>query len=111
MKIFLDTGSITEIESFTALGIIDGLDISDWETSLNPKLKGRPLQLNQEVAKCLAIKSDLTGFLIGTTHALRLFDPVGKILWRVRMPGVVWGVNTSGRVALAALGDGTIRWY
>ena len=91
--------------------ITDGLDISDWETSLNPKLKGRPLQLNQEVAKCLAIKSDLTGFLIGTTHALRLFDPVGKILWRVRMPGVVWGVNTSGRVALAALGDGTIRWY
>jgi WD40 repeat protein len=91
--------------------ITDGLEISDWETSLTPKLKGRPLQLNQEVAKCLAIKSDLTGFLIGTTTALRLFDSAGKVLWQVRMPGVVWGVNTDGRIVLAALGDGTIRWY
>lgn len=91
--------------------ITGGLGISDWETSLSPKLNGRPLKLNQEVAKCLAIKSDQTGFLIGTTHALRLFDPAGRMLWRVRMPGVVWGVNTSGRIALAAMGDGTIRWY
>jgi WD40 repeat protein len=91
--------------------ITDGLDISDWETSLTPRLRGNPLQLNQEVAKCLAIKSDLTGFLMGTPQALRLFDSSGKVLWRVRMPGVVWGVNTKGRVALAALGDGTIRWY
>jgi len=27
------------------------------------------------------------------------------------MPGVVWGVNTNGQAAVAALGDGTIRWY
>jgi WD40 repeat protein len=91
--------------------ITDGLEISDWETSLTPKLRGRSLQLNQEVAKCLAIKSDLTGFLMGTTNALRLFDSAGAMLWQVRMPGVVWGVNTNGRIALAALGDGTIRWY
>jgi WD40 repeat protein len=91
--------------------VTEGLEISDWETSLSPKLRGRPLQLNQEVAKCLAIKPDLTGFLMGTTHALRLFDSSGKMLWRVRMPGVVWAVNTNGRVTVAALGDGTIRWY
>ena len=27
------------------------------------------------------------------------------------MPGVVWAVNTDGRIVVAALGDGTIRWY
>jgi WD40 repeat protein len=91
--------------------ITEGLGISDWETSLTPKLKGRPLQLKQEVAKSLAIKPDMKGFLIGTTNSLRLFDSAGAVLWRVRMPGVVWGVNTNGQAAVAALGDGTIRWY
>jgi len=91
--------------------ITEGLGISDWKTSLTPKLNGRPLQLKQEVAKSLAIKPDMQGFLIGTTNSLRLFDSAGAVLWRVRMPGVVWGVNTNGQVAVATLGDGTIRWY
>ena len=91
--------------------IIDGLEVSDWNTSLTPKLKGKPLQLKQEVAQNLAIKPDRSGFLMGTTNALWLFDSGGTALWRVRTPGAVWGVNTNGRVATAALGDGTIRWY
>ena len=91
--------------------ITEGIGISNWETSLNPKLNGRPLQLKQEVAKSLAIKPDMTGFLLGTTNSFRLFDSAGAELWRVRMPGVVWGVNTNGQAAVAALGDGTIRWY
>jgi len=91
--------------------ITQGLGISDWETTLTPRLKGRPLKLKQEVAKSLAIKSDLTAFLLGTTNALWLFDSAGAVLWRVRMPAVVWAVNTNSQVALAALGDGTIRWY
>jgi len=91
--------------------ITRGLQITDWQTSLTPKLNGRPLQLKQEVAKCVAVKPDLTGFLLGTTNALWHFDPAGKELWRIRTPGVVWGVNTNGSVAVAALGDGTIRWF
>jgi len=89
----------------------EGLEVSDWNTSLSPKLKGKPLQLKQEVAKSLAIKPDRSGFLMGTTIGLWLFDSAGTALWRVRMPGVVWEVNTNGRVATTALGDGTIRWY
>ena len=91
--------------------LTEGLDISDWKTSLTPKLKGRPLELKQEVAKCLAIEPDLSGFLVGTTNALWRFQPTGGKVWRVRMPGVVWAVNTNGQIVVAALGDGTIRWY
>jgi WD40 repeat protein len=91
--------------------ITKGLGVSNWKTSLSPKLKGKPLKLKQEVAKSLAIKPDRSGFLLGTTNALRLFDSAGTELWRVRMPGAVWGVNTNGKVAVAALSDGTIRWY
>ena len=91
--------------------LTEGLGISDWETSLTPKLKGRPLKLKQEVAKSLAIKPDLTGFLLGTVSSLWLFDSSGAVLWKVRMPGVVWAVNTASKAVVAALGDGTIRWY
>jgi WD40 repeat protein len=91
--------------------ITEGLGIADWKNSLTPKLKGYPLSLKQELAKCLAIRPDKSGFLLGTSTSLFLFDSAGKWVWRVRTPGGVWGVNTNGLVAVAALSDGTIRWY
>jgi len=91
--------------------ITEGLGVTDWKNSLTPKLKGNPLSLKQELAKCLAIRPDKSGFLLGTSTSLFLFDSAGKRVWRVRTPGGVWGVNTNGQVAVSALGDGTIRWY
>jgi WD40 repeat protein len=91
--------------------ITDGLGVSDWRSSLSPKLKGNPLPLKNENSESLAIKPDRSGFLLGTVFFLRLFDASGKGLWRVRTPGAAWGVNTNGHVAVAALSDGTIRWY
>jgi hypothetical protein len=91
--------------------ITDGLGVSDWKDSLFPKLKGKPLPLKNDPAQSLAIKPDNSGFLLGTTVSLRLFDPTGKESWRVITPGAAYSVNTNGRLAVAALGDGTIRWY
>jgi WD40 repeat protein len=92
--------------------ITDGLRVSDWRTSLSPKLKGNPLPLlKNESSQSLAIKPDRSGFLLGTVWFLRLFDSTGRELWSVRTPGGAWGVNTNGQVAVAALSDGTIRWY
>jgi hypothetical protein len=92
--------------------ITDGLGVSDWRTSLSPKLKGNPLPLfKNESSQSLAIKPDRSGFLLGTVWLLRLFDATGRELWRVRTPGSAWGVNTNGQVAVTALSDGTIRWY
>ncbi len=91
--------------------ITDGLGVSDWRNSLVLKLKGNPLPLKDDPAQSLAIKPDSSGFLLGTSLTLRLFDPAGKESWRVRTPGAAWSVNTNGRLAVAALGDGTIRWY
>jgi WD40 repeat protein len=91
--------------------ITAGLEVSDWKTSMSPKLKGMPLPLKSESAESLAILPDRSAFLLGTGIGLWLFDPAGKPLWRIRTPGAVWGVNTNGQVAVAAIGDGTIRWY
>lgn len=91
--------------------ITAGLGVSDWKNSLSPKLNGKPLPLKNDPAASLAIKPDRSGFLLGSTSHLYSFSSEGKTLWRVRTPSAVFGVNTNGQVAVAAVGDGTIRWY
>jgi WD40 repeat protein len=91
--------------------ITKGMQITDWNVSIAPKLKGRPLDLKQQLSLCLAASPDRSGFLLGTDVALWHFDAAGGQRWRVRMPSAVWGINTDGRLAVAALADGTIRWY
>jgi len=91
--------------------ITEGLGVSGWKSSRSPSLKGRPLPLKNQLVQSLAIKPDNSGFLLGTATGLFLFDSQGKVLWRFRGPSAAWTVNTNGQVAVAALGDGTIRWY
>jgi WD40 repeat protein len=93
----------------------EGIKITDWQNSLAPKLNGEPLALDQyEISRSLALAPDRTSFLLGADWYLRLFDTKGKEIWRIPVPGpAAWGVNISGdgKKALAAFGDGTIRWY
>ena len=91
-----------------------GLNITDWSDTYTPKLNGRSLPLEQyEKSRSLAIAPDEQSFLLGTESRLRLFDRQGNEKWQIPSPGVVWGVNISGnsQLAVAALGDGTLRWY
>lgn len=90
------------------------LRITDWKDSSSPHLNGRPLVLQPgEVSRSLAIAPDQEHFLLGTESKLRFFSRDGTPRWRIAVPGIVWNVNISknGRVVVAALGDGTIRWY
>ena len=91
-----------------------GLDITDWENATNPKLNGKPLKFRRDdFSRSLAISPEKDTFLIGSKLFLYFFDRQGHQKWVVRVPGEAFAVNTStdGRVAVAALGDGTIRWY
>src|SRR5205085_7353945 len=66
-----------------------------------------------EISRSLAIAPDGERFLLGADYRIRLFNRSGQELWNVPVPGATWAVNISGdgRLALAAFGDGTIRWY
>lgn len=91
-----------------------GLNITDWKNNEEPKLNGGKLALEQyEKSRSLAVAPDNSRFLLGTDYRIRLFDRTGKELWNVPAPGTAWAVNISGdgRLAVAACGDGTIRWY
>jgi WD40 repeat protein len=90
-----------------------GLKITDWKTA-NPKLNGSSIKMwRDDHSRSLAISPEKNTFLLGTNYFLYLFDRGGSEIWKVRVPGGAFNVNisTNGRVGVAALGDGTIRWY
>lgn len=89
------------------------LRITSWK-NYQPELNGKDLKLDQyEKSRSLSIAPDGGSFLLGADWSLRLFDREGKEKWKVSVPDTAWAVNIAGngRVAVAAFGDGTIRWY
>ena len=91
-----------------------GLPLRDWRNDLTPKLSGKPLKLEKnETSRSLAIAPDRRSFVLGTDWYLRRFSAGGEEVWSVALPAAAWavGVSGDGRVAVAALANGTIRWY
>ena len=91
-----------------------GLAVTDWRDHGQPMLNGQPLPLGpREVSRSLAIAPDERGLVLGTEWHLRGFDRSGSTRWATRTPAPVWATAFSGdgRWVVAALGDGTIRWY
>jgi len=93
---------------------ITGINIAKWEGEFNPTLDGKPLGIDQyELSRSLTIRPDRTGFLLGTEFRIRAYTVEGKLRWSQQAPSLTFGVNMArdGEIAIAAYGDGTIRWY
>ncbi|MEK7752060.1 MAG: hypothetical protein AAB654_09105 [Acidobacteriota bacterium] len=89
-------------------------DIVDWKDHYKPVINGNSPRLDDyEMSRAYAIAPDGSTVLLGTEWAVRLFDREAKEIWSQQLPAVAWRVNVSqnGKMALAALSDGTIRWY
>ena len=93
----------------------DGLPISDWQESDSPRLDGRALPgvPAGNLVRSLSVAVKGSGFVMGSSQFLHSFHADGRARWRQALPGVAWGVNQSedGRWVVAALSDGTLRWY
>ncbi len=88
--------------------------VSNVRDSTNPTFNGQPLLLKpHEFSYRLAIAPNDERFLLGTNFWLRCLDHAGEPQWEQPVPGEAWSVNISGdgRLAVAAFGDGTIRWF
>jgi hypothetical protein len=91
-----------------------GLAVERWWFNRSPTLDGKPIKLAPyERSISLAIHPDNTRFVLGADWSLRAFDAQGRLIWRRAAPAAAWAVNVSGdgRLAIAAYGDGTIRWH
>ncbi|MEE8444231.1 MAG: caspase family protein, partial [Alphaproteobacteria bacterium] len=93
---------------------LPGLDIRLWKGSEPPELNGKKLKLAEhEEPVSLAIAPNRRSFFIGTGWRLYHFDAHGKERWRIEVPGGAKAVNVTkdSKIVVAALGDGTVRWY
>ncbi len=93
---------------------VPGLRITGWQNTTAPTVNGRKLVLDgEERAHSLAIAPDGRSFLLGGDYWLRLYDARGTLLAKAALPAAAGGVviTRSGSVAVAALTDGTLRWY
>jgi WD40 repeat protein len=95
----------------------EGLNVDRWEEGEAPTVSGRPIPLeNYEISHSLAIRDDRKSFILGTNFSLRAYDAKGETTSEVShksTPATVWGVSLTpdDRILVAALADGTIRWY
>jgi WD40 repeat protein len=93
---------------------VTSLPVRGWRNDIAPSLSGKPLALEKnETSRSLAVAPDHQSFVLGTEWHLRRFDRNGEVIWSVALPYPAWAVNVSGdgRLAVAALANGTIRWY
>jgi hypothetical protein len=93
---------------------VPGLTVTDWWDSLAPKLNGKPLGLKPlENAISADIAPDGSRVLLGTEWFLRAYAADGTPSWQTPAPSFAMMVNLSdnGRWAVAAFGDGSIRWF
>ena len=89
-----------------------GLAMTEWAAGLAPKLNGTVLRLDAgERAQATAVGNGRA--LLGTGWNLRLYGRDATLTWRRPAPAQVLRTNLSadGRLAVAALSDGTIRWH
>jgi hypothetical protein len=91
-----------------------GLTLTAWRDSNAPRLNGEPLILDHsEVSRSAALLADGSAVLLGTDTHLRLFGRDRRELASIDTPAPAWAVavSTDGHVAVAALLDGSVRWY
>jgi WD40 repeat protein len=91
-----------------------GVAVLGWEDGYTPTINGRAPELDDyEISRSYAIAPDGRSVLLGTEWAVRRLDLQAKEIWAQNLPAVAWSVNISGNgeMAVAALSDGTIRWY
>jgi dipeptidyl aminopeptidase/acylaminoacyl peptidase len=88
--------------------------ITGWRDRPTPVINGEQVRLDDyEVGRTYAVSPDRLTLVLGTEWALRAYDRNASLRWKSAVPGAVRGIAVTprGDVAVAALSDGTMRWY
>jgi WD40 repeat protein len=91
-----------------------GTTVSNWQSKPNPAINGKKFELRKnENCRSADISSDGNQIILGADFSLYLSDSKANMKWRTVLPSEAFAVNISGNdsVVVAALGNGTIRWY
>lgn len=90
------------------------IKLESWKNSLTPTLDGAPLLKHPgELVRALSIAPDQRSFVLGAEWSITRYSSSGRVIWRNELANIAWHVNVSqsGHVVVAALSDGSFRWY
>ncbi len=90
------------------------LDIRKYLRTYDTTVNGKLLKFKgSQYSSCVAVAPGGKTFLLGSREYLYHFDAKGEEIWAIETPFMVYHLNVSGdgRYGVAALGDGSIRWY
>ncbi|MEP4486886.1 MAG: caspase family protein [Halioglobus sp.] len=91
-----------------------GLSISGWQNGREVLVNGNRLKKHPgELIRSLAVSPTSDSFALGGEWSVTRYTLTGDVQWRVELSSIAWQVNVSsnGRVLVAALSDGSLRWY
>jgi len=118
---FSVTGRFIKQEPFIGNGYMDrrdGFKITKWMNATKlapPSINTETVHLlkHDETNLSVDISSDAKQFIFGTDQTIYCTDVSGVKRWEAPIPGIAWSVIVSdnNRFVVAALDDGTIRWY
>lgn len=112
LELTIDPLPATDFVEPNAAGV--SARLGAWAYSTTPALQGRRLQLDRdERALAADVAADGTRLVLGTDYRLRLFAADGRELGSRRLAAAAWAVTLAPNrpLVVAALGDGSIRWY
>lgn len=114
----LRTGQTSEADMLEPLMQHDSskLLLMGWQGSASPVLNGQrkmPLRLDkQDESRSAAIAPDGRRVVLGTSENLYCFDISARRQWKTALPAAAEVINVAtADLCVAALGDGTLRWY
>ncbi len=110
----LTVSEVSQGTPLTPLHHAPGMKIENWRYHSSPSYNGKSLNLYaHQKSNALAISPTHLFFALGLDSELRRYNKDGGLAWsKLTMAGVV-AVNVSqdGKVIVAGLQDGSIRWY
>lgn len=88
--------------------------VTNWRNAASPRIDGQPIRLEpEEQSRSFAVTPAQDLVAIGTDYQLRIFRRDGQPTDSAALPGAAWavGISGDGRSVVAAVGDGTLRWF
>jgi len=103
-----------EVANLIAVTDRRGLAITGVPHGLSPAIEGHPVPLlPNESTRAATVLPDRSAVILGASRTLRRIGADGRAHWTIQQPTETRavGVSTDGRLIVAALSDGSIRWY
>jgi WD40 repeat protein len=105
----------SSLPTATDRNLSKNIRMTGWKNGNAPCLNGKILKIldEGEVGRCVDVSHDGTRILLGTSKQIICIDHQGSVLWKHPLMEECVAIKTAGdgKIAAAALGNGTCSWF